>query len=302
MRELPQEIALACLLACFTPACNRAPSPPSSSQPSQPPSESPPVVITGRERLGWDQQAPDADDLGQYSFVLYVDGSPVVLLNATCGVLAGEGPNAPCSSPLPALLPGQHTLELGTRITRGGTVLESARSALLVVMVSGAAAVGLTSVRPQTTERRAPDDAPYLIETAARGLDEPTALARTPDGRLLIAERLGRVRIAEAGLLLDTPAVELADADAGSDEGWSLALAPDFGASRHVYVSYIARDTGGSRVGRVVRLREVGGILAERAVIFDDLPAQSGALRTRIGPDGALYVGTTALNQSAGHR
>lgn len=139
MRELRQAIVLASLLASAIPACSRDQSPP--SQPSQsPPSQSPPVVITGRERLWWDQLAPDAGELSHYSFVLYVDALSVVLPDATCGVLTGEGLNAPCSSPLPAIQPGQHTLELATRITRSGAVLESARSAPLVVTVAAGAA------------------------------------------------------------------------------------------------------------------------------------------------------------------
>jgi len=67
-------------------------------------------------------------------------------------------------------------------------------------------------------------------------------------------------------------------------------------ATRHVFVSYVARDSGGSRIGRVVRFREVGGILGEPAVILDGLAAQSRAPRIRIGRDRALYVGTAALN------
>jgi glucose/arabinose dehydrogenase len=142
---------------------------------------------------------------------------------------------------------------------------------------------------------RGPDGTPYVIEAVASGLDRPSALARLPDGRLLIAERRGRVRIADAGVLLDAPALELTDADPEGDGSWSLAVAPDFAATRHVYVSYVGRDAGGSRIGRVVRFREADGTLGEAAVVLDGLPAQAGALRTRIGPDGALYVGTTTL-------
>jgi len=76
-------------------------------------------------------------------------------------------------------------------------------------------------------------------------------------------------------------------------------VAPDFAATRHVYVSYVARDAGGSRIGRVVRFREAGGTLAEAAVILDGLPAQAGVMRTRIGPDGALYVGPAANGRFA---
>lgn len=141
MRNLRRAIAIACLLASFNPACSREQSPPSQSPLSQPPPfQSPPVAITGRERLWWHQQAPDAGELRHYSFVLYVDALSVVLPDATCGVMTGEDLNATCSSPLPPLQPGQHTLALATRITRGVTVLEGERSAPLVVIVAGAAA------------------------------------------------------------------------------------------------------------------------------------------------------------------
>jgi hypothetical protein len=76
----------------------------------------------------------------------------------------------------------------------------------------------------------------------------------------------------------------------------SLAVAPDFAATRQVYVSYAAQDDEGARIGRVVRFREAGGKLGEPAVILDGLPAQADAPLARIGPDGALYVGTAALD------
>ena len=230
-----------------------------------------------------------------------MDGVAVVLTNATCGALTGEGPSASCSSPLPALQPGQRRLELVTRIDREGVLVESVRSAPLVVTVAGSVSTGAASLTapppsgPRPTEMRGPDGTPYVIEMVASGLDRPSALARLPDGRLLIAERRGRVRIADAGVLLDAPALALTDADPEGDGSGSLAVAPDFAATRHVYVSYIARDAGGSRLGRVVRFREAGGTLGEAAVVLDGLPARAGVLRTRIGPDGGLYIGTTAV-------
>jgi len=89
MRDPLKTIVLGCLLAACSSACDSAQSSP------------PPGSITGRERLGWDQQAPDADELREYSYVLYVDGVAVVLTSATCGALTGEGPSASCSSPPP---------------------------------------------------------------------------------------------------------------------------------------------------------------------------------------------------------
>jgi len=294
MRDLLRALLLACAVAAGSYACDSE-----KTQPAQPPPDS----ITGRERLGWDQQAPDADELQQYSYALYVDGAATVLPNATCGALGGEGPSAACVSPLPPLQPGRRTLELVTRITRDGTVLESVRSAPLVVTVAGSASSGfapLTAAPPsgsRPAEMRGPDGAPYLVEMIAPGLDRPSALAGLPDGRLLIAERGGRIRIAWDGDLLATPAAVLsAGADPDADEGVSLAVAPDFESTRHVFVSYVALDAGGARAGRVVRLREAGGTLGDPAVILDSLPAGARAPRIRFSADGALYVGTTAVD------
>ena len=129
------------------------------------------------------------------------------------------------------------------------------------------------------------------------GLDRPSAIAKLPDGRLLIAEHGGRIRVADRGVLLAAPAAELAGADVAGEGRMSLALPPDFATSHQVYVSYVARDTGGSQAGRVVRFREVDGTLGEPAVILSGIPSNGGsAPRIRIGPDGALYVATTALD------
>jgi glucose/arabinose dehydrogenase len=289
MRDLLKAIVFVCLLAAVASGCDKKEDPPSSQLPSG--------SITGRERVGWDQAAPGADELAQYSYVLYVDNGPVLLSEATCGALTGELPTASCSSPLPPLRPGTHTLELVTRITRGDQVLESERSAALVVTVVGSGTAGSVSQGARATGSKRRDGVTYAVETVVRGLDSPSSLVKLPDGRLLVAESRGRIRIAESGSLADQPAVEFADADTGDDGRMNLAVAPDFTATHHVYVSYAARNDTGERVGRVVRLREAGGALGERAVIIEGLPADAGTPRVRIGPDGAVYVATTAVDR-----
>ncbi len=137
---------------------------------------------------------------------------------------------------------------------------------------------------------------PYVVEAIVEGLDRPSALARLPDGRLLISERGGRIRIAEGGVLLPEPAAELPDADPADDARVSLAVAPDFATSKHIFVGYGAVDAQGARTGRVVRFREAGGVLGEPAVILDGLPAALAAPSVAIGLDGLLYLATSAAD------
>ena len=299
MRNPLLAITCACLLGILTAACGSEDSQPDASR------------SAGGPRLAWDQFAPGVEELRRYSFVLYVDGSPVPLPGATCGALAPDTPSAQCTSPLPALTAGQHTLELATRVTENGIVIESARSASIAYTVGStgfasgtagarAAIPGAGSGSPpgdtSSGTGQATGESPFIVETVVTGLDSPSALARLPDGRLLIAERRGLIRIAEGGVLRPEPAAELPGADFADDARVSLAVAPDFAASGHVYVAYAALDAEGARTGLVVRFRETGGTLGELAVVIDRLPAELAAPSLLIGPDGMLHVATSALD------
>jgi hypothetical protein len=304
---MPLKALLVCLVSAWALACGGSSS--DSAGPSQPGSGG----TAGGPKLAWDQSAPGTDELRQYSYVLYVDGTAVPLPGAACGTLAAETLAAACTAPLPAMSAGQHTLEMATRITRDGVVLESARSEPITYTAGasgfasgtlGATGVSASPVRVApalASTQAAPGGDPQgqnqvIVETIVTGLDRPSAIAALPDGRLLIAEHGGVVRIAESGALLPEPAARLDDADPAADARVSVALAPDFESSRHIYVGYAAVDDRGSRSGRIVRFREAGGMLAEAAVVADGLPAPVSAPWVAIGPDSAIYVGTSSTD------
>jgi hypothetical protein len=115
------------LSACGSsaPDTPRTPSSPSTGQGEQ---------ITGRERLGWDQPASDAAELASLRYAIYVDGTRVELTSVSCAATATSVGFA-CSTALPPLSAGAHTLALAAFILDGSTVLESGRTTPLQVVV-----------------------------------------------------------------------------------------------------------------------------------------------------------------------
>lgn len=80
----------------------------------------------------------------------------------------------------------------------------------------------------------------YQIETVAQGLEHPWSLAFLPDGRMLVTERSGRLRLLTAeGELLQEPLAGVPEVFASGQAGlFDVLPARDFGQSRVVYLSY----------------------------------------------------------------
>ncbi len=237
--------------------------------------------ITGGERIAWDQELLPDSNIGDYQFAVYLNGERIELRSASCE----SEPVADgfiCSAPLPRLRRGANSLEF-VAILNGQ---ESERSEPLELEFGGGA---------ETQAAPAAADGHVRGESIARGLIAPTDLAALPDGRLLIAERRGAVRVVSAGLL-DEPALLLRDVAVGGDMGLlALAVHPEFAQNRLVYLAYTARLPEGPPVYRVLRAREINNTLGEVAAVFESGAVGSTAsMSARFGPDSKLYVGIGA--------
>jgi len=93
--------------------------------------------ITGSEQIGWNQFATASPEALGYRFSMYIDGALAELPNARCTSTTTAGQFS-CTSPLPPLNPGRHTLELVTWWGDPANRSESPRAAPLVVVVGTA--------------------------------------------------------------------------------------------------------------------------------------------------------------------
>jgi glucose/arabinose dehydrogenase len=95
---------------------------------------------------------------------------------------------------------------------------------------------------------------PGFSDTAVADVASPTALAFTPDGRLLIAEKPGRLWVYQNGVLSPTPALDLTGRICTERERGLLGVAvdPGFAVTPYVYLYYTA-GSAGSCVNRVSR-------------------------------------------------
>jgi glucose/arabinose dehydrogenase len=136
-------------------------------------------------------------------------------------------------------------------------------------------------------------------EIVADGLESPTDIAFTPDGRLFVAERAGRIRVVRLpspsvrhASLIAEPAIALADTLGAGVQLLAIAIDPQFERTRSVFAIYAAPSRAGDSMFTLARFREVSGTLGDRAVLLDGVsaaaPSASAALR--FGPDGKLYA------------
>ncbi len=128
----------------------------------------------------------------------------------------------------------------------------------------------------------------------ARGLANPWAVAFLPDGRFLITERVGRLRIVERDGRLGEPVAGLPAVDGGGQCGLlDVVLDPKFADNAWVYWSYAEAGDGGNGTA-VARGKLQGNRLAEVQVIFRQLPKVSSqshcGSRLTFARDGRLFV------------
>ncbi len=134
------------------------------------------------------------------------------------------------------------------------------------------------------------------VQTVASGLVHPWSLAFLPDGKMLVTERPGRMRIVTVEGQLSPPLKGVPEAWA-SGQGGLLDVITDkaFAQNKTIYFCFSERTSGGGRTAVArARLNDGDGRLDEVKIIFrQDGPLSSGnhyGCRIVQADDGNLFV------------
>ncbi|WP_373506047.1 PQQ-dependent sugar dehydrogenase [Aestuariivirga sp.] len=176
------------------------------------------------------------------------------------------------------------------------------RRAFLAVLAATLAGAGVWKLLGRSRPSHAGPGG-FRLETVASGLDHPWSFAFLPDGRMLVTEREGRLRVVSADGALSSPVEGLPEVSAVGQGGLlDVVLHPQFSSNRLVYMSFSEPRDGGNATS-VMRgtLSEDTRRLEGVEVIFRQQPAFDGGhhFGSRLVFDraGALFVTTGDRNR-----
>ena len=133
----------------------------------------------------------------------------------------------------------------------------------------------------------------FTIETVVEGLRNPWSVDFLPDGKILVTEKRGRLRIVENGVLSD-PVKGLPKVKAKGQGGLlDIALDPEYAENNIIYLTYSGKGKGGIGT-EVIKGKLLGNELTDTNVIFKlNQKTNTGyhfGSRLLFGKDGSLFI------------
>ncbi len=132
----------------------------------------------------------------------------------------------------------------------------------------------------------------FRVDTVARGLNSPWGMAFLPDGRILVTEKAGQLKVVQDGRLLPgsiggVPAVYTN----GQGGLLDIALHPDYPRNGWLYFTYAAPGPGGGGT-TLARAKLQGESLTDVQTLFQAQPFQGTGVHfgSRIAFDGQGHV------------
>jgi len=176
------------------------------------------------------------------------------------------------------------------------------RSARLLGLAAAFLLPSLVALAEPSTAATAP---PGFTDTTVHSLPTPTAITWTPDGRMLLTQDSGQLRVARNGVLRSTPAHDLSPwACTGGERGLlGVAVDPEFASNHFIYLFWTHNAHGScgeaspdapvNRVGRYVLGDDDLVVRGSEKLLLDHMPSPAtnhNAGDLQFGADGLLYV------------
>jgi glucose/arabinose dehydrogenase len=135
------------------------------------------------------------------------------------------------------------------------------------------------------------EKAGFVVDEIASGLDHPWGLAFLPDGRMLVTEKPGRLRIINKDGKIGPALKGVPKVDSRGQGGLlDIAIDPEFASNRLVYLTFSEPDERGRNSTAALRgkLSDDGTVLENGTVIFSQKPkvASTGHFGSRLVFDG----------------
>ncbi len=124
---------------------------------------------------------------------------------------------------------------------------------------------------------------PFVVETVVDGLANPWGFVRLPDGRFLVTERAGKLRIVREGRLLPDAVRGIPAVYAKGQGGLlDIQLHPDFSKNGWIYLAF-SKVFGKDSLTSVMRGRLAGDTLVGQETIFDPVPEEANSAGVHFG-------------------
>ncbi|MBF6601260.1 MAG: PQQ-dependent sugar dehydrogenase [Dehalococcoidia bacterium] len=110
-----------------------------------------------------------------------------------------------------------------------------------------------------------PDLGGFVTDTVGSGFDLPTAFAFAPDGRILVAQKDGAVRVIKNGAVLASPFYTVSPLNNFQDRGLiGIAIDPNFASNGYVYLAYTydvdPTTIDGAKTNQIIRITANGDV------------------------------------------
>jgi len=124
---------------------------------------------------------------------------------------------------------------------------------------------------------------PFGVQTVATGLDNPWAMTFLPDGRGLITEKTGKIRLLSLTGTLSAPLAGVPAVAYGGQGGLlDIEIDPFFKQDRWIYISYSEPASGGKSALAVARAKFTNDKFGPFTVIWRNQPTTGGHFGARL--------------------